>query len=171
MIVKVVKRDGRKQGYDGVKVIKAAEAALIAAGYSQARAYEQACEVNEIVSGTFDDNEVVTVSDIHRKVEDSMMDLGLKDAARAYIEYRKTRDNIREGKGKLVSDINGFLDQSAEEFTRENANKPSTVVNTHRDLLAGILSKHVALTQILPKSLSEWHTDGFGHIHDLDYQS
>uniref|UniRef100_A0AAU8GE77 NrdD-like anaerobic ribonucleotide reductase large subunit n=1 Tax=Salmonella phage vB_SEnST11_KE22 TaxID=3161173 RepID=A0AAU8GE77_9CAUD len=166
--MKVVKRDGREQDYDGVKVIKAAEAALIAAGH-ESKAYDQACEVNELVSGSFDENELVTVSDIHHKVEDVLMDLGLKDAARAYIEYRKTRDNIREGKGKLYADITGFLDQSAEEFTRENANKPSTLVNTHRDLLAGILSKHVALTQILPKNLAEWHTDGFGHIHDLDY--
>ncbi len=28
----------------------------------------------------------------------------------------------------------------------------------------------MALTQILPKkNLAEWHTEGFGHIHDLDY--
>ncbi|QNJ49248.1 anaerobic ribonucleoside reductase large subunit [Escherichia phage Mt1B1_P17] len=27
----------------------------------------------------------------------------------------------------------------------------------------------MAMTQILPKNLSEWHTEGFGHIHDLDY--
>ncbi|QPI14698.1 ribonucleotide reductase of class III (anaerobic), large subunit [Salmonella phage GEC_vB_MG] len=110
------------------------------------------------------------VEDFHREVENLLMEEPLlRDAARAYIEYRHDRDNAREGKGKLYADITGFLDQSAEEFTRENANKPSTVVNTHRDLLAGILSKHVALTQILPKNLAEWHTEGFGHIHDLDY--
>ncbi len=78
------------------------------------------------------------VEDFHREVENLLMEEPLlRDAARAYIEYRHDRDNAREGKGKLYADITGFLDQSAEEFTRENANKPSTVVNTHRDLLAG----------------------------------
>lgn len=69
----------------------------------------------------------------------------------------------------LYQDVFSFLDRTSETYTRENANKPSHLVNTHRDLLAGILSKHMAMTQILPKSLSEWHTEGFGHIHDLDY--
>lgn len=170
--MKVVKRDGREEDYDGVKVIRAAEAALIAAGYGE-KSYPLACAVGEQVYGTLEKSEPpqekVAVCDIHRIVEDSLMDLDLKNAARAYIEYRKTRDNVREGKGKLFADITGFLEQTADEFTKENANKPSGVVSSHRDLLAGILSKHVSLTQILPKELAEWHTNGYGHIHDLDY--
>lgn len=170
--MKVVKRDGREEDYDGVKVIRAAEAALIAAGYGE-KSYPLACAVGEQVYRTLEKSEPpqekVAVCDIHRIVEDSLMDLDLKNAARAYIEYRKTRDNVREGKGKLFADITGFLEQTADEFTKENANKPSGVVSSHRDLLAGILSKHVSLTQILPKELAEWHTNGYGHIHDLDY--
>ena len=69
----------------------------------------------------------------------------------------------------LYQDVLGFLDQTSEEFTRENANKPAMLVNTHRDLLAGILSKHMAMSYILPKNLAQWHREGFGHIHDLDY--
>lgn len=69
----------------------------------------------------------------------------------------------------LYQDVFSFLDKTCDTYTRENANKPSHLVNTHRDLLAGILSKHMAMTQILPKNLTEWHTEGFGHIHDLDY--
>lgn len=167
--MKVVKRDGREEDYDGVKVIRAAEAALIAAGYGE-KSYPLACAVGEQVYGTLEKSEPpqekVAVCDIHRIVEDSLMDLDLKNAARAYIEYRKTRDNVREGKGKLLADITGFLEQTADEFTKENANKPSGVVSSHRDLLAGILSKHVSLTQILPKELAEWHTNGYGHVHE-----
>lgn len=70
---------------------------------------------------------------------------------------------------KLYEDVIGFLEQTSEEFTRENANKPAMIVNTHRDLLAGILSKHMAMTHILPEDLAEWHKSGYGHIHDLDY--
>lgn len=63
------------------------------------------------------------------------MDLDLKNAARAYIEYRKTRDNVREGKGKLFADITGFLEQTADEFTKENANKPCVVGSHSRSII------------------------------------
>lgn len=168
--MKVVKRDGRVEDFSLEKVKRAVEAALLAAGMDPEAAHHTAVRIGQRTFKLFMTTPVRHVEDFHREVENLLMeDPLLRDAARAYIEYRHDRDNAREGKGKLYADITGFLDQSAEEFTRENANKPSTVVNTHRDLLAGILSKHVALTQILPKNLAEWHTEGFGHIHDLDY--
>lgn len=168
--MKVVKRDGRVEDFSLEKVKRAVEAALLATGMDPEAAHHTAVRIGQRTFKLFMTTPVRHVEDFHREVENLLMEEPLlRDAARAYIEYRHDRDNAREGKGKLYADITGFLDQSAEEFTRENANKPSTVVNTHRDLLAGILSKHVALTQILPKNLAEWHTEGFGHIHDLDY--
>ncbi|WPK37599.1 ribonucleotide reductase of class III (anaerobic), large subunit [Escherichia phage AV124] len=168
--MKVVKRDGRVEDYSAEKVTRAVKAALLASGLDQEVADEKARGIAQRTFSLFMATPVRSVVDFHREVENLLMeDPDLRDAARCYIEYRHDRDNAREGKGKLYADITGFLDQSAEEFTRENANKPSSIVNTHRDLLAGILSKHVALTQILPKNLSEWHTSGYGHIHDLDY--
>ena len=65
---------------------------------------------------------------------------------------------------KLYEDVIGFLEQTSEEFTRENANKPAMIVNTHRDLLAGILSKHMAMTHILPEDLAEWNAM-YGILH------
>lgn len=168
--MKVVKRDGRVEEYSVEKVKRAVEAALLASGMDTTAAHHTAARIAPRTFKLFMATPVRSVEDFHREVENLLMEEPLlRDAARCYIEYRHDRDKAREGKGKLYADITGFLDQSAEEFTRENANKPSTVVNTHRDLLAGILSKHVALTQILPKNLAEWHTGGFGHIHDLDY--
>lgn len=69
---------------------------------------------------------------------------------------------------KLYSDIHDFLSQSNPDILNENANKDKKVVITHRDTLAGILSKHVA-EEIIPEELMKWHNDGYGHIHDLDY--
>lgn len=70
---------------------------------------------------------------------------------------------------KLVKDVEAFLLNTDEELTRENSNKSATEVTTHRDLLAGILSKQIFIHDILPKDLSEWHLSGHGHIHDADY--
>lgn len=164
----VVKRDGCKEEFDGLKIEAAVKAALFSVGV--ANSDELAKAIADKVCGRVGNLPLVSVEEIHTLVEDFMMSSeDTRAAARAYIEYRHDRDNAREGRGKLYSDIAGFLDQSAEEFTRENANKPSQLVNTHRDLLAGILSKHVALSQILPKDVANWHTEGYGHIHDLDY--
>lgn len=165
---KIIKRDGRTEQFDERKVYNAVYQAALANSSLSITAELVADQVTEYIVKNLTENK--SVSDVQKMIEDFLMsNPKTYDIARTYIEYRHDRDKIREGNGKLYNDISGFLEQTAEEFTRENANKPSNVVNTHRDLLAGILSKHVALTQILPKNLSEWHTSGFGHIHDLDY--
>lgn len=69
---------------------------------------------------------------------------------------------------KLYTDVTNFLNQNNSDLTNENANKDAKVVNTHRDLLAGILSKHYS-QDVIPEELMQWHNDGYGHIHDLDY--
>lgn len=165
---KIIKRDGRTEQFDERKVYNAVYQAALANSSLSITAERVADQVTEYIVKNLTENK--SVSNIQKMIEDFLMsNPKTHDIARTYIEYRHDRDKIREGNGKLYNDISGFLEQTAEEFTRENANKPSNVVNTHRDLLAGILSKHIALTQILPKNLSEWHTSGFGHIHDLDY--
>ncbi|HBT8980423.1 TPA: anaerobic ribonucleoside-triphosphate reductase [Klebsiella pneumoniae] len=165
---KIIKRDGRTEQFDERKVYNAVYQAALANSSLSITAELVAHQVTEYIIKNLNENK--SVSNVQKMIEDFLMsNPKTYDIARTYIEYRHDRDKIREGNGKLYNDISGFLEQTAEEFTRENANKPSNVVNTHRDLLAGILSKHVALTQILPKNLSEWHTSGFGHIHDLDY--
>lgn len=172
-MLNVIKRDLTTEPFDARKIVEAARKALEASGADTVRAFHAAHFVadeiiSELESYAQHENEI-TVPEIHTMVENALMRYGYLDAARAYIEYRKTRDNNREAGGKLLADVNGFLDQSCDEFTKENANKPTKHVHTHRDLLAGILSKHLAVTQILPEHISKAHTDGFIHVHDLDY--
>ena len=71
-------------------------------------------------------------------------------------------------KDNLYNDVTSFLNQSNQDLLNENANKDAKIVNTHRDLLAGILSKHYA-EEVISEDLMQWHIDGYGHIHDLDY--
>ena len=172
-MLNVIKRDLTTEPFDARKIVEAVRKALEASGADTVRAFHAAHFIaDEIVSeleSYAQHEEEITVPEIHTMVENTLMRYGYLDAARAYIEYRKTRDNNREAGGKLLADVNGFLDQSCDEFTKENANKPTKLVHTHRDLLAGILSKHMAVTQILPEKIAKAHTDGFMHVHDLDY--
>lgn len=167
---KVIKRDGRKEDYDEGKIYQAVYQAANSANLLSLTCEGIANDVSEHLSNKTENRDELKIKDIESLVENYLMSKNkTRDVARKYIEYRHDRDIARESGGKLYNDLLGFLDQTNEEFTRENANKPSTLVNTHRDLLAGILSKHIATTQILPKNLSEWHREGWGHIHDLDY--
>lgn len=169
-MLNVIKRDLTTEPFDARKIVVAAQKALEVSGTDVTRAFHAAHFIaDEIVSeleSYAQHEEEITVPEIHTMVENALMRYGYLDAARAYIEYRKTRDNNREAGGKLLADINGFLDQSCDEFTKENANKPTKHVHTHRDLLAGILSKHLAVTQILPKKISEAHSKGLIHVHE-----
>lgn len=113
--MKVVKRDGREEVYNGIKVIKAAESALLESGHTEEEAYRIACAVNEVVANNLPTDQcMISVKNIHILVEDALMDMGLKCAAREYIQYRQTRDNNREAGGKLLADISGFLDRTCD---------------------------------------------------------
>lgn len=68
----------------------------------------------------------------------------------------------------LMKDVSDFLKLANHDLTNENANKDAKLVSSHRDLLAGILSKNYA-NEMIDESIMKWHNDGYGHIHDLDY--
>lgn len=165
----ILKRDGSVQEFDVKKIEMAVMKAMIASGSPEIDASNEAFAIGVEIEALAGGDEMISVAEIHTLVENALMDHCQNDAARAYIEYRKTRDNNREAQGKLYKDVQGFLEQTCDEFTKENANKPTKLVHTHRDLLAGILSKHMAVTQILPEKIMKAHTDGFMHVHDLDY--
>ena len=169
-MLNVIKRDLTTEPFDARKIVVAAQKALEASGADVTKAFHAAHFIaDEIVSeleSYAQHEEEITVPEIHTMVENALMRYGYLNAARAYIEYRQTRDINRESQSKLYIDVEGFLNQTCDEFTKENANKPTKLVHTHRDLLAGILSKHLAVTQILPKEISEAHSKGFMHIHE-----
>lgn len=55
-----------------------------------------------------------------------------------------------------------------ESIVNENANKNSEVLNTQRDLTAGVISRALGLQQ-LPYAVAKAHIKGDIHFHDLDY--
>lgn len=161
----VVKRDGRKVGF-ATKYIT--DAILMAA----ARTASTMPDLGHVIANIekkLEGKQEIHVEAIQDIVEKALMNSKYKDVAKEYISYRKERDIAREGGSKLLKDIEEFINQSSDEFLKENANKEAGVVSTHRDLLAGILSKHIALSQMLPKDVAEAHLRGVIHQHDLDY--
>ncbi len=161
----VEKRDGKTVMFDKTKVFKAilASASHINKSFDVGLASKLVEEKFKEIS-----EEKVTVSDIQNIVEDVLMTLD-HDVARAYIEYRKQRDLIRESSSVLTQSIQGLMNKTDTNILNENANKDGKIIPTQRDLLAGIVAKHYGLKQVLPTDVAEAHNQGLIHYHDLDY--
>lgn len=69
----------------------------------------------------------------------------------------------------LQERMNMLLFGGNEEVTKENANKNPDLASTFRDLEAGEVSRHYALTRVLPRHVADAHRKGWIHFHDLDY--
>lgn len=162
----VVKRDGDRVSYDGIRIVNAVSKAA------------QACDIRDLsycalieseVYKKIKDKEEVEISEIQTLVENQLMASKHKEIARAYIEYRHDRDRMREKHSQLIQDVESLIAQNNPELLNENANKDSRVIPTQRDLLAGIVAKHYAKQHMLPLDVVQAHEKGEIHFHDLDY--
>lgn len=160
--ITTIKRDGKKETFKKNKIRNA----VISAGASEAVAIDVAQSVEQALIG-YGISEV-SIGEIQTLVEKTLMQYN-QIVAIKYIEYRSERDRIRESKSDLTKSISGLINKTDKTVTNENANKDANVFPTQRDLLAGIISKHFARTQILPKHVVDGHDAGKIHYHDLDY--
>ncbi|AIR87565.1 anaerobic ribonucleoside-triphosphate reductase [Pantoea rwandensis] len=166
MAAVVIKRDGCKVPFEAQRIALAVQAAAQAAQIDDANWCTQ---VAEQVSQRLSDRIEVDIRDIQCAVEETLMAGRWPQLARAYIEYRHDRDLAREQRGKLHHAIRGLVEQTNAALLNENANKDSKVIPTQRDLLAGIVAKHYAQQQLLPRDVVLAHERGEIHYHDLDY--
>ena len=162
----VIKRDGCRVPFNGMRIIEAVAKAADAAGVKDL-AY--CASVAEQITLQIASRDEVAIHEIQNMVEDRLMAGEHKEMARAYIEYRHDRDMAREKQGRLSQEIRGLVEQSNVDLLNENANKDSKVIPTQRDLLAGIVAKHYAKQYMLPRDVVQAHESGELHFHDLDY--
>ena len=166
MLNKVIKRNGTVVAYNFDKVLSAVMAAATSVDVELDAGFLDKLESK---IGKLIIKQDLCVYTIQEIIENTLMDSKYKNVARAYIEYRQQSDNIREQSSELFQEVNAFVNGSNAEWSNENANKDAKVVNTHRDMVTGLLSKHMAIEHVLPKPIAKAHTDGYIHVHDLDY--
>jgi len=166
MATVVIKRDGCRVPFEAQRIELAVQAAARAAQIDDAL---WCAQVATRVSRQLANRAEVDIRDIQCAVEETLMAGRWPQLARAYIEYRHERDLAREQRGKLHHAIRGLVEQTNAALLNENANKDSKVIPTQRDLLAGIVAKHYAQQQLLPRDVVLAHERGEIHYHDLDY--
>lgn len=167
---RVLKRDGSEAEFDISKIINAIRKAFEACD----RQYHPGIIDMIAIRVTSDyepkiKNDVIGVEEIQDSVEKVLSEAGYSDVAKAYILYRKQRENIRNIQATTLdykNIVDGYLQGLAGEGT-EGLAQPYSVGGL-------ILSNSSAITanywlgEAFDKEISEAHRAGDIHIHDLN---
>ena len=171
--VTIRKRDGRLKEYSRERIEKALESAF----------NEVLGDKAEVCFGMNKDIVIQLVEDKMSVLEEDIIDIeliqdwtvlalketGWSNIAEAFDKYRRERARVRNGASSLYKSVLGLVELTNEEAGRENSNKDSSILSTQRDLIAGELSKELAMNSLLPEEISEAHRQGILHYHDMDY--
>ena len=163
--MKVIKRDGTIVPYDLEKISIAISGAFL----DFDEEFDDISILNSIDDELYSRGEnLIDIEDIQDLVEDTLLNFGYRQEAKAYIKYRYKRDLLRKANTTDKS-VKELLDGNSEFWNKENSNKNAKWVTTQRDYIAGITSKDIARRFIFPKEVIEAHDEGIIHIHDMDY--
>ncbi|MFO7543780.1 MAG: ribonucleoside triphosphate reductase [Thiobacillus sp.] len=165
----VVKRDGRRVGFDASKIRSALLRAGQATGeFGEAEADLLTAQVLKVLIHRFH----ATPPDIERiqdVVEQSLIAANHLQTARSYIVYRETHKKLREDR-KTVVDVEASINEylSRQDWrVNANANQGYSLGG----LILNVSGKVVAnywLNHVYSPELGEAHRDGSLHVHDLD---
>ncbi len=162
----ILKRDGRSEPFDAVKITRALQRAGEATGeFERGEAQRLTVRVLSMLEALRDsrDSTVEFVQDI---VEEVLLNSPHRRTAKAYIIYREQHARIREMVSKADLDlIDAYLDK-LDWRIKENSNMAYSLqgLNNH---IASEISKIYWLNKIYPAEIREAHDNGALHLHDL----
>jgi len=168
-VYKIQKRSGGIVDFDLAKIERAIEMAAEAAGQKDAIAAAiLAMDVYAQLEERFEDG-IPTVEQTQDIVEDTLIQYGYADIAKAYILYREKRREVREEKNvvvqveKAVSEYLKKLDWRVNANSNQGYSLGGLILNT-----AGSVIANYWLSHIYPKNVGDAHRNADIHIHDLD---
>ena len=169
-VLRVAKRDGRTVAFDRTKIANAIRLAF--GDVKREVGPQEAKDIDGIAAGieaklrAGDTSRPVEIADIQTLVERALVAGHHYDVAKAYTDWRLARDVERAKATDVNEAVRRFIDRDPT-IMHENANRPSEIYITQRDLLAGAVSKAAAL-RMLPQDVANAHQKGTIHFHDLD---
>jgi ribonucleoside-triphosphate reductase len=160
----VRKRDGRVVEFDAAKIATAINKAFEACGEGN---YNHAWEITAIVVSKFN-NKVVEIEYIQDIVEETLMNMGFRKAAKSYILYRAKRTELRNINKTLLESLNIVEDYVNLRDWRinENSNMSYSLqgLNSH---ISSSITANYWLSKIYTPEIGEAHRSGAMHVHDL----
>ncbi len=186
--ITVVKRNGKKVGFDGSKI-----AVAIKKGFEnivvlnevdeEKRTYTEK-DVNKVYNGVlkriekeYADKDKIKIEEIQDLIESELQKQGYQEVYKSFSEYRERRAQSRElffddkRKHKFLKTIEGLGLKSANEddTKRENANIDGDSAMGTMLQYGSTISKEFAKTYLMKKKFADAHDDGYIHIHDMDF--
>lgn len=168
MVTKIRKRDGTIVQFNPDKIFNAIWAAVRAVGGDdRERAQKIADEVVKKIHERFGENGIPGVEDVQDIVEETLIKGGHDQTAKAYILYRKSREELRYVKGlfdtiEAVEDYIGMNDW----MVKENSNMGYSLQGLNNYIATKIIQNYW-LRRIYPEAIRKIHEEGDVHIHDL----
>ena len=166
---KVMKRDGTVAEFDIAKISAAMTKAFDAV---QKPYHPSVIDLLALkVTSDFSDkikNDVIRVEDIQDSAERVLSQAGYADVAKAYILYRKQRENVRNIKSTMLNykDLVDSYVKATDWRVKEN----STVTYSVGGLIlsnSGAITANYWLSEIYDEEIASAHRNADIHIHDL----
>lgn len=161
----IVKRDGREVPFEKEKVREAIRKAFFAVdGEISSYAEEKAFTISSYIAGLED--ETLSVEQVQDLVENGLMATRRKDVAKAYIRYRDERSRVRNRDNRVrqlaKEKLLGLNDD------KQNANVDENSFGGRIGEATRVLTKSIALEDIMSEMSRNNHESNEIYIHDLD---
>lgn len=166
----VIKRNGERVPFQKEKITWAIfKAAAAVGGDDWARAEQLSAEVCEKLDSRYPEGEA-GVEDIQDTVEKILIENGHARTAKAFILYREKRRAGRDANALIGATIDMFSDYLDDKDwqIKENANTQKSI-NGMNNYIRESFTKLYWLNEVYPKEISEAHSSGDLHLHDLGY--
>lgn len=165
--IKITKRDGRVVPFDKNKIVNAILKAFEAIGEVDEYAITKAKNIADYIEKeAAEKSEMFSVEEIQDLVEQGLMNLKYKDAARAYILYRNKRSIERNRKTNLMKSVAEKL--FALDVQNQNANVDELSFGGRMGEARAEIMKDYALNYIISPFARDNHLNNEIYIHDLD---
>lgn len=166
----IVKRDGRIEPFEPIKITKAIfKAALACGGNDEEKSEQLTAQVLTEIDRRYGSRtpDVEGVQDIVEKI---LIENGHAKTAKAYILYRDKRRSAREINALIGATIGMFGDYLGDKDwgIKENANMQKSV-NGLNNYVREAFTKKYWLYEVYPDDVRQAHESGDAHIHDLGF--
>lgn len=170
MLTYVTKKDKRRKNFDQKHIYDAIRAAF--KDSKEKYTDEQLDELVGKVVDTISANgaKSVHVNKIQDTIENTLMDWGFKDTARAFIEFRHDRDRDRTNESEIIKTIKEITESElkSSNILRDNANESGATPAGTYSKIASETNKMYNLLNNVSRKYAKEHKDGYLHIHDLN---
>ncbi len=164
--MQIQKRDGTYQDFDREKIINAILKAFKEIdGDVIDYAITKSKKIADFIENKAKDA-VMSIDEIQEMLENGLMSTKRRDVARAYIEYRHDRDQVRRWKNDMMAAMEQKLNGS--NIENSNANMDENSFGGRKGEATNIMLKQYALDNCMSKKSKNLHLSNHIYIHDLD---